>query len=193
MIAELVASADRLFYIAYSQYRDQKRREWKLVSVDFEKSIRQYASCLQDGRFLVEFFIEHHRDSNLDICSRRYWLEYHRTNAHDTLSSDYHILQPSEYSPAIAKSEVRERCEEFVFNLQFSDTTLRDLTELERQNNVLDNLTFLVFILFYFISSIQLVHFIAMSYKCFPLRIFWEIPFQSMVGFYLEIPCRNFS
>jgi hypothetical protein len=100
-----VASEDKLFFIAYSQYRDQQRKEWKLVRVDFEKSIRQHPSCLQDGRFLVEFCIDHHRDKNIDICSRRYWLEYHKSNAHKTLSANYHILQPSQYSFEIAKSK----------------------------------------------------------------------------------------
>jgi hypothetical protein len=105
IITDLVASEDKLFFIAYGQYRDQQRKEWKLVRVDFEESIRQHPSCLQDGRFLVEFFIEHHRDANIDICSRRYWLEYHKSNAHKTLSANCHILQPSQYSLEIAKSK----------------------------------------------------------------------------------------
>jgi hypothetical protein len=105
IIADLVALEDKLFFIAYGQYRDQQRKEWKLVRVDFEKSIRQHPSCPQDSRFLVEFFIEHHRDANIDICSQRYWLEYHKSNAHKTLSANYHILQPSQYSLEIAKSK----------------------------------------------------------------------------------------
>jgi hypothetical protein len=60
---------------------------------------------LPPGRFLLEFFIEHHRDTNIDICSRQYWLEYHKSNPHKTLSVNYHILQPSQYSLEIAKSK----------------------------------------------------------------------------------------
>jgi hypothetical protein len=52
----------------------------------------------------MEFFIEHHRDKNLDICNRRYWLEYHKTNSYKSLSVDYHIVQPSQYSEATATS-----------------------------------------------------------------------------------------
>jgi hypothetical protein len=58
----------------------------------------------QDGRFLMEFFIEHHRDKHLDIYSRKYWLEYHQTKFQKFLSTDYHILQPSQYSKDTAKS-----------------------------------------------------------------------------------------
>jgi hypothetical protein len=52
----------------------------------------------------VEFFIEHLSDKNIDICSQRYWLEYHKSNAHKTFSANHHILQPSHYSFEIAKS-----------------------------------------------------------------------------------------
>jgi hypothetical protein len=60
---------------------------------------------LQDGRFLAEFYIEHYRDKKLDICNRRYWLEYHKSNSHKSLSVEYHILQPSQYSEATAASK----------------------------------------------------------------------------------------
>jgi hypothetical protein len=104
IVADLVRSEDKLFFIAYSQEKSQERKEWKLVHVDFRRSLRQYPNCLQDGRFLIEFFIEHHRDKHLDICDRRYWLEYHQTNSQKFLSTDYHILQPSQYSEDTAKS-----------------------------------------------------------------------------------------
>jgi hypothetical protein len=80
------------------------RREWKLAQIDFHRSLQQYPTCLQDGRFLMEFFIEHHRDQSLDICNRQYWLEYHKTNSHKSISVDYHILQPSQYSAGMASS-----------------------------------------------------------------------------------------
>jgi hypothetical protein len=38
------------------------------------------------------------------LCNHRYWLEYHKTNSHKSLSVDYHILQPSQYSETTAKS-----------------------------------------------------------------------------------------
>jgi hypothetical protein len=104
IIADLVRSEDRLFFIAYAKENNQERREWKLARVNFQQSLQQHPHCLQDGRFLMEFFIEHHRDHALDVCYRRYWLEYHKTNSHKSMSIDYHILQPSQYSEATAKS-----------------------------------------------------------------------------------------
>jgi hypothetical protein len=70
------------------------------------RSLQQHPQYLQDGRFLAEFYIEHHRDKKLDICNRRYWLEYHKSNSHKTLSVEYHILQPSQYSEAMAASKL---------------------------------------------------------------------------------------
>jgi hypothetical protein len=106
IIADLIRSEDKLFFIAYSQERSQVRKEWKLVKIDFKRSLQQHPQCLQDGRFLAEFYIEHHRDKKLDICNRRYWLEYHKSNSHKTLSVEYHILQPSQYSEAMAASKL---------------------------------------------------------------------------------------
>jgi hypothetical protein len=94
IVAELVRSEDKLFFIAYSLEKSQEQKEWKLAHVDFQQSIRQYPNCLQDGRFLMEFFIEHHRDKHLVVCNRRYWSDYHQTNLQRFLSTDYYILQP---------------------------------------------------------------------------------------------------
>jgi hypothetical protein len=105
VVADIVGSEDRLFFVSYRTSRNQTRREWTLIRVNFLKSIQQHPSCLQDGRFLVEFFIEHHRDKQLDITQRRYWLEYHRSDSHKSISVDYHIIQPSQYSESVAASK----------------------------------------------------------------------------------------
>jgi hypothetical protein len=73
-----------------------------LVRVDLKSSLSKDTNCLQNGRFLVEFFIQHHRDTTLDIRQRRFWLEYHKSNHHKTLSTSYHIIQPSQFSVKIA-------------------------------------------------------------------------------------------
>ena len=67
--------------------------------------MQQHASCLQDGGFLAVFFIEHHRDKQHDLTHRRYWLEYHESNSHKSISVDYHIIQPSQYSETVATSK----------------------------------------------------------------------------------------
>jgi hypothetical protein len=93
IVADLVRSEDKLFFISYAPERNQERKEWKLVQINFHKqSLQQYPNCLQDGRFLIEFFMEHHRDKHIDTCNRRYWLECHKTNSHKSLSVDYYIL-----------------------------------------------------------------------------------------------------
>ena len=102
IIADLVRSEDQLFFVAYAPQRSQERKEWKLVRINLEKSLQHHPQCLQDGRFLAEFYIEHYRDIKIKACHRRFWLEYHKTNSYKTLSSDYHILQPSQYSETAA-------------------------------------------------------------------------------------------
>jgi hypothetical protein len=81
IVANLIRSENRLFFIAYSQEKSQEWKEWKLAHVDFEGSLWQYPNCLQDRRFLMEFFIEDHRDKNLDHCNCRYWNSSSSTTA----------------------------------------------------------------------------------------------------------------
>ena len=53
----IITSTDKLFFIAYAL--GEATREWRLVRVAFNDSISLYPSALQDGRFLVEFYILH--------------------------------------------------------------------------------------------------------------------------------------
>jgi hypothetical protein len=105
LIAAIAKSEDKLFSIAHAATATAGRKEWKLVQVNFTKSIQRQPACLQNGRFLVDFYIEHHQDGALDIRDRRFWLEYHRSNAHKTISTRYHILQPSQFSARTAMNK----------------------------------------------------------------------------------------
>jgi hypothetical protein len=105
LITSIVRSEDKLFFIAHAATATAGRKEWKLVQVNFTKSIQQQPTCLQNGRFLMDFYIEHHRDGALDIRDRRFWLEYHRSNSHKTISTRYHILQPSQFSERTATNK----------------------------------------------------------------------------------------
>jgi hypothetical protein len=78
LIAFIIQSEDKLFFVNHSVTATEGRKEWKLIQVNFEKSIQQQPACLQNERFLVDFYIEHHRDKPLDIRDRRFWLEYHK-------------------------------------------------------------------------------------------------------------------
>jgi hypothetical protein len=61
MIKSIIDSQDKLFFIAHA-IGTNNVREWRLVRVAFEDSMRLYSSCLQDGKFLVEFYIAHNAD-----------------------------------------------------------------------------------------------------------------------------------
>ena len=54
----IVRSSDRLFFISCCA-TDPLFQEWYLARVSLEDSIEQHPTCLQDGHFLVEFYIPH--------------------------------------------------------------------------------------------------------------------------------------
>ena len=51
--------------------------EWYLVRVDLENTIRANPNAMQDGRFLVEFYVGHPADKRYNAINQRFWLEYH--------------------------------------------------------------------------------------------------------------------
>jgi hypothetical protein len=109
LVAAIVKSEDKLFFIVHAATATATatagRKEWKLIQVNFTKSIQQQPACLQNVRFLVDFYIEHHRDGALDIRDRRFWLEYYRYNAHKTILTRYRIVQPSQFSERTAMNK----------------------------------------------------------------------------------------
>ena len=58
----IIRSADRLFLVANDA--DPNFLEWRLVRVALEDSMSLHPSCLQDGRFLVEFALPTRTKSN---------------------------------------------------------------------------------------------------------------------------------
>ena len=95
LLAHILSSDDKLFFIKYI-LPNQARSEWKLVRIDLETSLSKRPSCLQDGRFLIDFYIAHPNDKKLPPEDTRYWLEYHERINTKTIGVDYHIIQPSE-------------------------------------------------------------------------------------------------
>jgi hypothetical protein len=55
LAASIISSADRLFFISVAVSPSYK--EWRLVRVVLDDSISLHPACLQDGRFLVEFYV----------------------------------------------------------------------------------------------------------------------------------------
>jgi hypothetical protein len=59
-----------------------------------------YPSCLQDSRFLVEFYISHPADLRYNAINTCFWLQYHTlSELQSPLSTtDTHLIRPSDSS-----------------------------------------------------------------------------------------------
>ena len=74
------------------------RREWKLVRINLDLSMMKHSKCLQDGKFIAEFYIQHTQDNELDWTSNFFWLEYHKSDKVKELSEKYFLLPPTDIS-----------------------------------------------------------------------------------------------
>ena len=103
LVASIINSSDRLFFIAWA-IPGSIHREWRLIRVAFSDSVKLYPSCLQDGRFLVEFYVAHHDDTRYNAINQRFWLQYHKQSDVVVPSSpvDCHLIRPSPTSETYA-------------------------------------------------------------------------------------------
>ena len=103
--ADIVRSTDKLFFIAHS-LGDSTYREWRLVRVAFEDSMALHPTCLQDGKFLVEFYIAHTSDTRFNHINQRFWLHYHSSTDIVTPvdSAQLHLIRPSDTSEQFART-----------------------------------------------------------------------------------------
>lgn len=103
LVSSIIQSQDKLFFVANSIGTDDAR-EWRLVRVAFEDSMKLYPACLQDGKFLVDFYIPHTSDTRFNAINQRYWLQYHGLGDITTPSNatDTHLIRPSDTSEAYA-------------------------------------------------------------------------------------------
>jgi hypothetical protein len=102
LAASIIGSSDRLFFIAVSV--GTSYHEWRLVRVILDDSIALHPACLQDGRFLVEFYVRHSDDVRYNNVNQRYWLQYHRAQDLRTPldTSQTHLVRPSDTSSTFA-------------------------------------------------------------------------------------------
>jgi hypothetical protein len=102
LAASIISSADRLFFISVAVSPSYK--EWRLVRVVLDDSISLHPACLQDGRFLVEFYVRHADDLRYNSINQRYWLQYHKAeDLRAPLDSTHtHLVRPSDTSPTFA-------------------------------------------------------------------------------------------
>jgi hypothetical protein len=64
--------------------------------------MKLHPQCLQDGKFLVQFYIQHYNDNSVNLTDQRYWLENHSRDNQKTPGSRYHLIPPTSVSPDIA-------------------------------------------------------------------------------------------
>jgi hypothetical protein len=122
LVASIIKSNDKLFFIAYS-YTNPTTCEWRLVCVAFNESTALSPSCLQDGRFQMEFFTLHHNDIRYNATNQRFWLQYHKSGDIATRMpfTATHLIRPSDTSEDHAKHHGLVPFRRWI-NLTHSDT-----------------------------------------------------------------------
>ena len=124
LVKSIIDSTDRLFFVSHS-LGNPTIREWRLIRVALTDSTAMSPSCLQDGRFLVEFYILHHEDIRQNATNQRYWLQYHpfREIITPTSSTMTHMIRPSDTSESLAAKNHLVPFRRWL-NLTHSDTYL---------------------------------------------------------------------
>ncbi len=121
----IISSSDKLFFIAH-KIGTADCYEWRLVHVAFQDSVSLYPSCLQDGRFLVKFYMAHPADARYNAINQQFWLQYCDRNAPTFGTMDAHLITPSDTSADCAARNhlVSVRC---WVNFTHSDTYIHGL------------------------------------------------------------------
>lgn len=72
---------------------------------------------MQDGRFLVDFYILHPDDKAASVEDKCFWIEYNEKLNQKAIGENYHIIKPSEVSPEQARHKgLVPYCEQFDFS-----------------------------------------------------------------------------
>jgi hypothetical protein len=93
----IIPSTDRLFFIAH-KIGTADCYKWRLIRIAFQDSVSLYPPCLQDGCFLVEFYMAHPADACYNTVNQRYWLQYRDHNSPTFGTMDAHLITPSNTS-----------------------------------------------------------------------------------------------
>jgi hypothetical protein len=117
----IINSADKLFFI--SRKIEFGIRKWHLVRVAFNTSTSSYPSCLEDGKYIVDFYSSHPVDFCLNAINHWFWLCYHTQEdlMGPCLSCDTHLIRPSNTSEAYASQHHLLPFRQYI-NLTHSDT-----------------------------------------------------------------------
>jgi hypothetical protein len=68
-VAEIIRSNEKLFFITRSP-PNQSWCKWKLVQLDFSSTMKLHPQCLQDGKFLVQFYMQHFNDESVNLTGK---------------------------------------------------------------------------------------------------------------------------
>ncbi len=97
----IILSSDKLFFICHSI--GGSHQEWHLVSVAFQDSVALYLPCLQDGRFLVDFYMAHPSEICYNAINQHFWLQYCKQTPAVFGTIDAHLITLSNTSKDRAK------------------------------------------------------------------------------------------
>jgi hypothetical protein len=93
----IISSANKLFFIAH-KLGTSSVQKWRLVRVAFSSTMLIYPSALQDGRYLVEFYVAHPNDVRFNAINQRFWLQYCNHAAPTFGSINAHLITPLDTS-----------------------------------------------------------------------------------------------
>jgi hypothetical protein len=89
----IISSSDKLFFIS-SKIGTADCCKWRLVRVAFKDSVTLYPSCLQDGCFLVDFYMSHPDNVCYNTINQCFWLQYCNCNTPMFGTRDVHLITP---------------------------------------------------------------------------------------------------
>ena len=104
--ARLLKSRDCLFFISWT-VPSTSTQEWQLIRVAYSDTMSVHPDCIQDGKFLVDFYVLHHDDKAYYAPNQRYWLEYHHQDEPVRMDhrTSYHLVKPSAESELYARRQ----------------------------------------------------------------------------------------
>ena len=63
----------------------------------YDITLAIHPRCVEDGKYLVDFYIRHPEDASFNAPNQRYWLEYHHSPSviRSNHAKTYHLVRPS--------------------------------------------------------------------------------------------------
>ena len=94
LVPSIISSDDKLFFIAHA-YNGQRRKEWKLVQLNFKETMKLNPQALTNGKFLVHSLMQHPNDSAYSLIQQRYWPHYNdKSIPMDEYTSQVKFIRP---------------------------------------------------------------------------------------------------